>query len=111
MSGWKTRVRRGDLTPFWPLSSNTDNMVVVAGEHGGKSSSIPFNYRKFNFNVLQFDSGSEVSDKKWQLFKIVTTCPYILCRLQHFALKFKSQSLLHWSPSLLTTLDVFQCRS
>ena len=58
---WKTRVRRGDLTPFWPLS-NSNNMVVVAGEHGGKSSSIPFNYKKSDFNVLQFNSDSEVSD-------------------------------------------------
>ena len=53
-------MRRGDLTPFWPLT-NTNSMVVMVGEKGSKISSIPFNYRKTDFNVLQFDSGSEVS--------------------------------------------------
>lgn len=60
MAGWKTRVRPGDLTPFWPLTT-ANSIVVMVGEQGNKFSSIPLNYKKSDFNVLQFDSGSEVS--------------------------------------------------
>lgn len=60
-AAWKTRVRHGDLTSFWPLT-NANSVVVVVGEQGNKFSSIPFNYKKSDFNVLQFDSGSEVSN-------------------------------------------------
>ena len=63
MPAWKTRVRHGDLTPFWPLT-NANSIVVMVGEQGNKHSTIPFNYKKSDFNVLQFDTGSEVSKQE-----------------------------------------------
>lgn len=56
----KTLVRRGDMSAFWPLATADNNMVVLAGARESKSPSIPFNYRKSDFNVLQFDSNNEV---------------------------------------------------
>ena len=67
MPAWKTRVHRGDLTPFWPLT-NANSIVVMVGEQENKHSSIPFNYKKSDFNVLKFDTGSEVSNLEKEPF-------------------------------------------
>ena len=45
--------------PFWTLT-NTDKMILVAGE-GKKSSSPPFNFKKSDNTVLQFHDSNEVS--------------------------------------------------
>ena len=62
-------MRHGDLAPFWPLT-DANKIVVLVGDHKNKSSSIPFNFKKSNFNVLQFDSHSEVSIAWHNHFKV-----------------------------------------
>ena len=52
-------VHRGDMSSFWPLAPNA-NMIVLAGGRDNKSSSIPFNFRKSDFAVLQLDGNDEV---------------------------------------------------
>ena len=55
LPGWKTQVCHGDMASFWPLSP-ADNMMVLAGSPESRSSSIPFNFRKSDFVVLQLDN-------------------------------------------------------
>ena len=56
---WKTLVYHNNITPFWPLIP-ADNMVVVVGDRDNRTMSIPFNFRKSDFTILQIDD-KEVS--------------------------------------------------
>ena len=60
----KTTVPPGGVVPFWTLNGAERMVLVVGGQGKGKkktSSSVPFNYKKSDNVVLQFDDNSEVS--------------------------------------------------
>ncbi len=56
--GLKTALPPGEVIPFWTLV-DSNKMVLIAGE-GEKGSSLPFNYKKTDNIVLQFDNSNEV---------------------------------------------------
>lgn len=57
--GLLTEIPPGEVVPFWTLN-NSEMMVLVAGEEKTVSSSPPFNFKKSDNTVLQFDSRNEV---------------------------------------------------
>lgn len=57
--GLLTTIPAGGMVPFWTLN-DSELMVLVAGDHGKPSSSVPFNFKKSDNTVLQFDSSNEV---------------------------------------------------
>lgn len=55
-----TTIPPGDVVPFWTLNAS-ELMVLVAGKKGKASSSAPFNFKRPDNTVLQFDNTNEAS--------------------------------------------------
>ncbi len=57
-----TTIPPGEVVPFWTLN-DSEKMVLVVDVKGKKkkpSSSVPFNFKKSDNTVLQFDGSNEV---------------------------------------------------
>ena len=61
LPAWKTPVCHNNIASFWPLTP-ADNLVVAVGGRDNRTLSIPFNFRKSEFNVLQFDDKEVMVD-------------------------------------------------